>query len=337
MSTKGYDLEDYHRRLRNGELLPHTPFEQVELRSSRGTSTIYASINNTGCKVVESTGLAHTGGYWSVPPPEPTVIIPDLRLFVQAAAGIIHDKGHDTLTFAAELRKTASMFQGVANRWLNLVRGLSLGKASKLWLEARYGWRTLYYDLEDLNDALRNFDDKRKRWSERAGTSYNTVTGSTYTISGAYYQILRTNTLYWNVSCRGSVVADIQPQQFRFSPLQTAWELVPYSFVLDWFIGVGDALSAIHFLSAQENYQASGGYRVQCHYNSVSSLKSVNTGYSASVSTTQSDSYVEWTRRTPMPVPYLPFNRVRLNLLKLADLVALLINHRNNSGNRRRR
>jgi hypothetical protein len=209
------------------------------------------------------------------------------------------------------------MFKGAATRWLNLVRGLSFGKASKLWLEARYGWRTLIYDLEDLNDAIRNFDDKRKRWSERAGTSYQTVTTSSTNISGAYFNIIRNNTLYWDVSVRGSVVADIQLQRFRANPIQTAWELIPYSFVLDWFIGVGDALSAIHFLASQERYQASGGYHVACHYISTSSLNSVNTGYTATVSTAQSDSYVEWTRRYPMPVSPFPFTRVKLNLLTL--------------------
>lgn len=32
--------------------------------------------------------------------------------------------------------------------------------------------------------------------------------------------------------------------QITFNPVQTAWELIPYSFVVDWFINVGDVISA---------------------------------------------------------------------------------------------
>lgn len=39
-----------------------------------------------------------------------------------------------------------------------------------------------------------------------------------------------------------------QPQkmfdQISFNPVQTAWELIPYSFIVDWFVNVGDVISS---------------------------------------------------------------------------------------------
>lgn len=46
------------------------------------------------------------------------------------------------------------------------------------------------------------------------------------------------------------------------SPLLTAWELVPYSFVIDWFLPIGDFLAqysstdGLTFLSGSTSYKA---------------------------------------------------------------------------------
>jgi hypothetical protein len=55
------------------------------------------------------------------------------------------------------------------------------------------------------------------------------------------------------------VAALIKPAQFIVDPLQTAWELTPYSFVLDWVLNVGDALAATKLKYLASAYTASQG------------------------------------------------------------------------------
>jgi hypothetical protein len=40
------------------------------------------------------------------------------------------------------------------------------------------------------------------------------------------------------------------------NPLLTGWEVIPYSFVLDWFVGVGDFLSAVNAFNQGYSFKA---------------------------------------------------------------------------------
>lgn len=114
------------------------------------------------------------------------------------------------------------------------------------WLELQYGWLPLLNDAEagakflahHLNVPLEQVVRVRRR---RAG-----------------YITPANGTVRWNgMKCFQSkqIIARLKEKDvYKLSgltdPMSVAWELVPYSFVIDWFLPIGDYLSARGLASA---------------------------------------------------------------------------------------
>lgn len=127
------------------------------------------------------------------------------------------------------------------------LRGFATGKdAAKLWLEHRYGWLPLLSDLYDLSGVLKNgLGDKapilhatrnlqdRRPWTPIGNQGYADLSGA----------------MLVNYRCKLWYILD-DITIFRLSqlevinPLEIAWELIPYSFVIDWVLPVGNVLAA---------------------------------------------------------------------------------------------
>lgn len=325
--TYGFDIENYHKRKASGELLPMTPFNQTEYTASRNCTA-----QHLGADVATNCGRLEYHKAYPYAPNFPIAYnaaidfeIPDTAYYVQQAAAKIYSRGHDTLTFIAELKKTREMFQNVSKKLLSLRDGLSLKRASDLWLEARYGWRTLVYDLEDLHQALSELGETRKRYSERTGQTLSEADSYVVVSDNGVNVITDTYSTSLTISVRGSVVADISPPTFQFDPVQTAWELTRLSFVVDWLINVGQSISAIEFLIFNTSYSAAGGYSAT---KEISVSRVLSTSPSNLISTYSgagtSKAKKIWTARVPTSVSYLPLIKLRLDEFKVLDLLALL-------------
>lgn len=348
-STRGECIPRYHARVKAGELLPHTNFEQFE-SSSFVVGTTLARRDIPG-----SQSNAWYEYHYPKPPEsyfpyadgeqyryhlregEVSDYIADrsFQYEVQKAAARIYTQGHDTLTFLAELAKVRQMFANLVKRLLSL--GPTKGDPSFYfkpwvkkkpgeWLEARYGWRTLIYDLQDLQNAMENLKAERKRFSERSGTSYSFNEQTSYQTSqdayGRYKVYTKTDEVV--VGVRGSVQADIEPANFQFAPILTAWELLPFSFVIDWLINIGQSLASIHFLTMNSHYVASGGYNVRVERRLE---RTIHYAYDAGFSGHQkADGYAvaNYSLRIPTSVSSIPQIRVRIDAFKIADLMAIL-------------
>jgi hypothetical protein len=117
-------------------------------------------------------------------------------------------------------------------------------------------------------------------------------------------------------------------------PVGAAWDLVPLSFVYDWFFNLGDALKA---LEAYAVFDERIGWNTQItevtaqHYLNVRNaggMSNSNLGYYFHSFTDPNWSFlerVELKSRVPV-VSFLPVmaGRLRLNVLKVVDLLALL-------------
>lgn len=115
-------------------------------------------------------------------------------------------------------------------------------KVSSAWLELQYGWRPLLQDVHNASESLAN--------------QIHAPARKVYRVKGRARQVA-VNPSYPGCFSRttGQILAVIaeQPSLLKklglTDPSSLAWELLPWSFVADWFIPIGDYLSARSFAS----------------------------------------------------------------------------------------
>lgn len=154
----------------------------------------------------------------------------------------------DTLVRAARAIKNFQFLSAAQILKMHLVPpGASRKKSfANNWLEFHFGWEPLVSDIYDavtvINNPLLAFAPAHRTARDyRYNYSYFYDFGS-ITDTGwwrALYQVTQGATVKavdWNVHAL---------DQFGVvNPLSIAWELVPYSFVVDWFVNVGEVLGS---------------------------------------------------------------------------------------------
>ena len=212
---------------------------------------------------------------WSFDPPTSSSATADrhaLRNFYRRIAEV--EKAFNGLTFLGELRETIAM---VRNPLKTLRTGVddylsSLSKRrrgvrsdSKLqsiladtWLEYSFGWSPLLSDLKDGLQACLRLNDKRFDHRISAVGKDEVQVSSSHNLYNAFQGIWvrdrRIVTDIHEVRYFGMVRGQIYTSQVdkalalsgfnlkEFVP--TAWELIPYSFLVDYFSNVGEILEA---------------------------------------------------------------------------------------------
>jgi hypothetical protein len=247
----------------------------------------------------------------------------DLEYYVQKAAAAIYSSGWDAATFIAEIGQLRKMLSNVGKKIDNLSQGRSPGELYDLWLEGRYGWRTLMYDIKDLHEVLSRSNERRTRYREAKGFtdggSYNDYTDGTSNDITVRYS----TSVSWTMNLRGTVVADIDIPDFQFNPVTTAWEVTRLSFVVDWLINVGQALEAASFLLKVKAYKACGGVKVDFNLTGDATKLSHGSNLSATVSGSW-NATASFIQRVPMAVSASPRMKLRLDEYKVIDLLALV-------------
>lgn len=154
---------------------------------------------------------------------------------------------HDSVSKPSR-RKAAS--------WRDRLKTDPTNAASNVWLEATYGWVPFISDVQAATNTLMDVVDKPANRVARV-TSGRTSSGSLeggegvlYAYQSGYYRVFAKPIGLYRVSARGiwkfSPGSKDLPGKFGLlNPLEVAWELVPFSFVADWFLPIGDYLSAL--------------------------------------------------------------------------------------------
>lgn len=133
---------------------------------------------------------------------------------------------------------------------------------SSIYLEFHFGWSPL---MQDIHDAIEVLDKPLKPHRVKASATgsfadplnFHSVTSD----SGWNYTEDRNGQYVQTVKLQGDLIITnpnlAMMQQFGIlNPASIAWELVPFSFVLDWFVNVGDYLNSftdfagVNFLNA---------------------------------------------------------------------------------------
>lgn len=167
----------------------------------------------------------------------------------------------DALTTLAEMPQTSRLLGNAWGRVNNFAmrsasfarRFRSPGSAvrafNEKWLEYRYGWLPAIYAAEDALKAYNESQNERKFISEKATMAENINLNDTKTtitpliVGGVGTQVLTqtdvvTGTRRYTGAAWGPATGSVR-KYAGFDPILTAWELVPYSFVADWFLNVG--------------------------------------------------------------------------------------------------
>jgi len=174
---------------------------------------------------------------------------------------------------AAEANKTIAMLRTVWTSLYKLIFGIydsvkklkpreAYNVASDLWLQYRYGWRPLHLELANLyklmtdsrafsvrsaygNVKFDNISEDFPASNVRVVSDDDFIDGShrvnisevTYKAGFNYFNEEQSR----NNSLMAKLGLDIE------SILGTAWELIPWSFVLDMFVNIGDCISTLNF------------------------------------------------------------------------------------------
>lgn len=145
------------------------------------------------------------------------------------------------------------------------------------WLQLQYGWKPLLSDVYGSCDAL----SKREKsdWRVTAKASRRESTSKTYgptnqgsTRNGDYSYACGVE-LRKGVFVRIDAIPDNDLKMSLSSlgvtnPLLVAWELVPYSFVVDWAFPVGNWLSSLDAMLGYTQAYTSTSYYNKCNWTS---------------------------------------------------------------------
>jgi hypothetical protein len=213
--------------------------------------------------------------------------------------------------------------------------------AAEMWLELRYGWMPL---VSDIHGSMKIFSQALVKspvvYYVHASSTVNDQgvvplsfdsLANGYITGKKYYTVKSTTKfgLYYKVD---DVIVNKLAQLGLTSPTLLAWELLPYSFIVDWFLPIGQALEAF---SDFDGLVFVKGYKTQITKTYISvvfnSDEYVQTapGFSTRRRNTgnASEELVKFDRTilTDFPAPNFPRPKNPLSYIHAANAVALLI------------
>lgn len=236
------------------------------------------------------------------------------------------------LVTAGEFRKTLDLLIGVkkrfAERLVHLLRSPSkkegfkraLNVTGDSWLEARYGWRPLIHDVDNIWEAFTSHFAFNKVYRDQYIVSSTDIYESPQAFAqiGAhdfqYHTEQRSTTRAKTVilyRINPSFLNEIDHRFGLTSVLSTAWELVPFSFVVDWFLTIGDWLTHLENSDMITVVDACTSTRI--HRSSAQVLDDISQrnmgtyakGYSASFRSNYAEE-TEYDRRVDVSLPPFP-------------------------------
>lgn len=217
----------------------------------------------------------------------------------------------------------------------------SISEFANLWLEYRYAIRPLIFEYKQCLEALQKIIKKGTRETARGKelNLYKSSNVETFVRSG--YSVDVTNTVRRDsassLTARAGVLFEIENDLDVLlavwgldQPLESVYELVPFSFILDWFFNVGDVISSWSVNSSLRPLSSWVTYRIQ-HVESLTATSmsfSGKNGYTwvgaPDVAHGKSTVSVDRVWRRPSPErPILPRFDLKLDLAKIIDLGAI--------------
>jgi hypothetical protein len=135
-------------------------------------------------------------------------------------------------------------------------KGPSIGKSlASNWLELQYGWKPLIQDVKASMDALKRLNDTSSPLVRRVTASAKVKTNSASPILSQFSNPsnrIGTHNVDSFTSVKFVLRYKIDDRFKAFlaqtgftNPINLVWEIVPFSFVVDWFIPIGPYLETL--------------------------------------------------------------------------------------------
>lgn len=137
---------------------------------------------------------------------------------------------HDLIEMGSQVRSFANTLKSLPSS--------KVKAAASAWLAVHYGFKLMLLDTKTLLDTLEKESLRNSRKSKcQAATSWVSPDGVFYT---ARYQVF-----YNQFAKIQSELSQLQELTDASLTSENVWDMVPFSFVIDWFVRVGDVLQSL--------------------------------------------------------------------------------------------
>ncbi len=319
---------------------PYTVVDETSsgFRGTRTTQTRYTNFPIYDQDIIVTGGQADLPAAYFTASSLPTSDGNDLHRAEVQALLKVRDQKFNAALFLAEADKSAAMIGSSATQLYRSYSAFRRGNfaaaarhlrislpsngkgAASRWLEYQYGWLPLLSDLKGAYEELR-----------RPYRSGGGVIGVKSRVTSKEERKVLTNYQPYSVSSTISLQKRTQvclwykidnPALLQAStvgllnPLEVGWELIPFSFVLDWLVPIGDVLGALTATSGTTFLNGTSTFSVEASCLDVlqggSFVNSPGSAYEYTVTgtgnATQSRRIFKMNRNlyrySPVPVPY---------------------------------
>lgn len=321
----------------NGAILPVNPYfvsRQDVFRSGCNGTALLSWNGSCLTREVVTTDVFYNL-YKGDPPPLPD-LSGDIAAAVNSAIADASQAKVQALVSAGEAKETFHLLLGAARRLLAIVKAVKLRSKEKkisfesAWLEYRYGWRPLIYEVKQWIDALNHSFEKGERVHGRGNHILTDRKSGSLSWAAGTEQTIKTDWSFeYSIRVNGFALCEVTNStiaRFGLNPLTSAYELITLSFVLNWFWDIGSWLAANSTsLSGFSLVSSGNNVKIDSYY--YSTTRVVPSAGSHSTGGYYGQQYSVNTRsfqRAPGGGGGLPSWYPRLSPAKLADLAAIL-------------
>lgn len=196
---------------------------------------------------------------------------------------------------------------------------------SDRWLELQYGWKPLiksvYDSISDPSPNASRVVKARKTFTRPYSYNTGSTTNGVYLDCNA--QFTKTVTVSALITMTNSSLQAANAYGIS-NPALLAWELMPYSFVVDWFLPIGTWISAATALSgvqvSQSSVTTTSSYDITYHTKGGTGLPSTTTISPG----TKREIYSRKERSLTIPHPSFPRPNFQLSTSHALNAIALL-------------
>jgi len=235
-SPGGYNGDDIHRQSTCANMVNGTSITSAIAAPSEPSSLRNRAVTNAMLKLAsEKAGIGE-----------------DLATFRQTL-GLIHSPTTALVTGLRKVWADRSLRKFVNECSRSLARKGIHSRAAEAYLEYVYGWKPLMQDIYGVIELMKeqgksplllHATAKAEQQSALPGFVYDNVSDKSYTTLIAGEEHVRVNCSLWAYVDPQWVGLRALNQLGLLNPASLAWELIPWSFVVDWVVPIGSTLSA---------------------------------------------------------------------------------------------